>query len=143
VTKSFEGLKSAADVAKQIITLSTGVIAVTLAFFDKIQGDTPSSLVHGLIVASWIVFVLTILAAIVTLQGVTTSLDYLDRIENGEVHPAPAHTPGAYDDEVKGPAIAMIILFVLALALTAIAGAVRAPPAPPANTQSAAANGSK
>jgi hypothetical protein len=147
--KSFEGLKSASDVTKQVIALSTGVITVTIAFFDKIQGDSPNGLVHWFIVGSWVTFVATIFFATWTLQGVTTSLHRLDQLENGEVKPLtrakdgrkvgdkPAwsdKTPGAYDPMVKAPAALMLILFFVALALTAAAGIVRssAPSAPPA-----------
>jgi hypothetical protein len=145
--RSFEGLKSASDVAKQVITLSTGVIAVTVAFFTNIQGATSNDLVHGLIVASWVAFIAAIAFAVWTLLGVTTSLNRLDRIENGEVKPLktakgkqaagemPAWsstTPGAYDPMVRGPAAIMLLLFFAALVLTALAGGVRSSaPAPP------------
>jgi hypothetical protein len=125
--RSFEGLKAASEVAKQIITLSTGVITVTIAFFEKIQGSTKNPCVHDLIVGSWFAFVLTICAAIATLQGVTTSLDHLDQIENGEklAPVAPAKLPSAYDGSVRWPAIIMIALFTIAVILTVLAGAAR------------------
>jgi len=127
VSKSAQGLAAASDVAKQIITLSTGVVTVTVAFFEKIEGSSPSPLAHGLIVASWILFILTILAAVVTLMGVTTRLDVVDQTDNGEKDPRrPA--PSAYDNPVRGPAAAMVVLFVFAMGLTAAAGVFRAPP---------------
>jgi hypothetical protein len=124
--RSFEGLKSASEVAKQIITLSTGVITVTIAFFEKIQLNNPRA--HDLIVWSWALFVATILAAVATLQGVTTSLDVLDQIENGEKEdpvPKKEKLPSAFDLAVRLPAIAMILFFIVAVGLTAAAGATR------------------
>ncbi len=131
MARSSLGLAAAADVAKQIITLSTGVIAVTFTFFYKIQGSSPSPWVHGFIAASWFAFLATIGFAIATLMGVTTSLDYLDQIENNE-KPAPTppdRLPSAFDPEITWRAIGMIGLFVLALLLTAIAGVIRSEPA--------------
>ena len=141
--KSFEGLKSAADVTKQVLALATGVITVTVAFFDKIPGASPSPVVHWLIGASWVAFVFTIFFAMWTLQGITTSLHRLDNLENVEVKvlvkdrakrkagQKPAwseRTPGAYDPMVKAPAAIMLVLFFIALALTAAAGIWRLPP---------------
>jgi hypothetical protein len=125
--RSFEGLKSASEVAKQIITLSTGVITVSIAFFDKIQGNTKNPCVHDLIVWSWVTFVATIGAAVATLMAISGSLDVLDQIENGE-KPAPVmpkRLPSGYDIGVRWLGVAMILLFVVAMGLTAWAGALR------------------
>ena len=124
MAKSFEGLKAASEVAKQIITLSTGVITVTVSFFDKIQGPHPTGLVHGLVVGSWIAFIVAIIAAIVTLQGATASLDHLDQIENGQ-KTASAKLPSAYDGGVRWPGAVMILAFAVAMSLTTFAGISR------------------
>ncbi len=140
--KSSEGLKSAADVAKQVIALATGVIAVTVTFFDKLEGDTPSLFVRLAIFSSWLFFIGSIGCALGVLLGVTTALDIVDRVDNGELAPpksllppgAPPPPPPADPDEppfdvlphvwqprVQEPAIAMVVCFGLALALTAVA----------------------
>jgi hypothetical protein len=127
VPRSTEGLKAASDVAKQIITLSTGVITVTIAFFDKIQGSSKNPGLHQLITWSWIIFGIGILCAVATLMGVTTSLDGIDQIDNGEkpAPVAPQKLPSAFDVWVVVPAVGMVIAFVLAMGLTIAAGILR------------------
>jgi hypothetical protein len=83
---SSEGLKAAADTTKQIITLSTGVIALTVTFLEKIvQPVAPSGSrsVPWTIFGAWIVFGLAIVAGVATLGAVSGSLDAMDRKQNG------------------------------------------------------------
>src|SRR5690349_3484611 len=62
----------ATDLVKQLITLSTGVLTLTLAFYtDFLQTSSGPT---TLMVASWIVLVVSILAGIVGLMGLTGSL---------------------------------------------------------------------
>lgn len=62
----------AADLIKQVISLATGVLTLTLAFYDSFLKT--SSGPTGLLVASWFVFVLSILAGILALMALTGGL---------------------------------------------------------------------
>lgn len=80
-----EGLKSATEKTKQIITLSTGVVAITVTFFDKFGmpvQNMPRELPWTLFVA-WGFFGFAIVTAIWTLGAITGTLDALDRKANG------------------------------------------------------------
>jgi heme A synthase len=83
---SSEGLKAAADTTKQIITLATGVIALTVTFLEKIvqpQSGSAGRIVPWTMFAAWVLFGLAILAAVITLGAVTGTLDAIDRKMNG------------------------------------------------------------
>jgi hypothetical protein len=84
-TAQIDGLKASADIAKQIITLSTGAVAFTVTFLDKFTAhdkgpihDVP----YGLYVA-WALFGLTVLLSLWTLMAITGTLDAIDRQANG------------------------------------------------------------
>lgn len=121
---SAEGLKAAADTTKQIITLSTGVIALTITFLEKvIQPATPSAAraVPWSMFAAWILFGLAILFGVVTLGAITGTLNALDRQQNGQTLNA-AQTAAvnslAQGTNVQGPAFVMYGAFLSALAFT-------------------------
>jgi len=123
-----EGLKSAADTTKQIITLSTGVIALTVTFLEKIiqpQAGIEGRAVPWTLLVAWVLFGLTILSAILTLGAITGTLDALDRKQNGlgmtkEQDAAIAALSNG--SNVQIPARMTGILFILAMALTIATG---------------------
>jgi heme A synthase len=123
-----EGLKSAADTTKQIITLSTGVITLTITFLDKIiQPATPGipHYVPWTIFTAWIFFGLAILFGVITLGAVTGTLDALDRQQNGQaIDDAQKAAINALSQgtNVQRPARAMSVAFLIALALTICTG---------------------
>ena len=83
---SSEGLKAATDATKQIITLSTSVIALTVTFLEKIvqpQAIAGGRSVPWTMFGAWILFGLSILAVVVTLGAVARTLDAMDRRQNG------------------------------------------------------------
>ena len=123
---SAEGLKAAADTTKQIITLSTGVITLTITFLEKIiQPATPAAnaarAVPWSMFTAWIFFGLAILAGVITLGAITGSLDALDRKQNGQpldANQAAAVASLSQGTNVQRPAVAMYGAFLIALALT-------------------------
>ena len=124
---SAEGLKAAADMTKQIITLSTGVIALTVTFLEKITQVTASGSrsVPGTLFAAWVLFGMAILLAIVTLGAVTGTLDALDRKLNGlETSPTQNKAIEALctGSNITWPAIAMCFFFFCGMALTITTG---------------------
>ena len=122
-----EGLKAALDTTKQVITLSTGVIALTLTFLEKIvqpQADAarhvPTALKY-----SWIGFGLAIVFAIWTLLAITGTMNAVDRkTRGGTLTSAQAHAADLLADgtNVRIPALAMLACFALSIALVIASG---------------------
>ena len=113
---SIYGLKSAADTAKQIITLSTGVTALTVTFADKFSPSTAAELVVPLsLKLSWGAFGLTILFGVVTLMAITGTLNEIDLGKKN---------PGAKAKNIQLPAALMVVFFLAGLGLTISSGAI-------------------
>ncbi len=125
---SSEGLKSAADTTKQIITLSTGVIALTVTFLEKIvqpQVQGAARTVPWTMFGAWICFGVAIITGVMTLMAITGSLDALDRKQNNLATTNPqdrAISSLASGSNIRIPATAMSLSFVLAMVLTIITG---------------------
>jgi hypothetical protein len=123
-----EGLKAAADTTKQIITLSTGVIALTVTFLEKIVQPSDvvgSRSVPWTIFAAWIFFGLAIIGGTATLGAISGTLDAMDRKQNDL-----ATTPNqdeainalACGSNIRIPARAMSVLFLGGMAFTIATG---------------------
>jgi hypothetical protein len=117
-----EGLKAAADLAKQIVSLSTGFVALTITFLKDIiePSANGSRQVSGALVVSWGSFVLAILAALMTLMAVTGSMSALER-QAGASAADEKRRLDAFGANVRLPALAMIALFVFAIAMAVVA----------------------
>lgn len=117
-----EGLKAAMDTAKQIITLSTGVIALTVTFLEKIVQPSVAGAARNVpwpLVVAWIVFGLAIVFAIWTLMALTGTLNAMDRRANGlKLSEAQQSAVDAYGDNVQVPAVGMVLCFLVGIALT-------------------------
>ncbi len=119
MAQTVEGLKAAADTTKQIITLSTGIMALTVTFAKEFKVGSGALSVPGTLQISWLAFFLAILFAILTLMAVTGSLSQIDRSTDEQAQRALADCNAS---NIRLPAIAMIICFLVGLALTAIVG---------------------
>jgi hypothetical protein len=123
-----EGLKAALELTKQIITLSTGVITLTLTFLEKIVQPTAASAsrhVPWSLLAAWIFFGLAIVAAVWTLMAVTGSLNALDRKANGgELNDDQQEAVRELADSthLRTPAVIMVLLFLAGIGLTILTG---------------------
>lgn len=125
---SCEGLKAAADATKQIITLSTGVIALTVTFLERIMQPQSGAAGHSVpwtMLAAWVLFGLAILAATVTLGAVAGTLDAIDRKQNGL--PMDSNQNAAIENLARGsnvqvPARLMSLFFALAMGFTVTTG---------------------
>ena len=99
---------SASDVAKQLITLATGVLALTITFTKDV---TANAAVHReILVAAWVVYLASLLAGIWTLLALTGSL------ERG--------TKSIYCWNVRIPALAQVLLFLSATVVIIIYAAL-------------------
>ncbi len=124
---SSEGLKAAADTTKQIITLSTGVIALTVTFLETIVQPAAQGarLVPWTMFAAWIFFGLTIVVGVMTLGAVTGTLDALDRKQNElqlSTSQEEAIASLASGKNIRIPARVMSFLFLIGMALTIATG---------------------
>lgn len=63
----------ASDVTKQLITLATGVVTLTVSFSSDVLSLAAGN-GRGILTASWIVFLASVLAGIVTLMALTGHL---------------------------------------------------------------------
>ena len=119
MAQSVDGLKSAADTTKQIITLSTGIIALTVTFAKEFKVGAGLLTVPLSLQFSWIAFFLSILFAVLTLMAVTGSLSQIDCSTDAATQRGLADCNAS---NIRWPAILMIFSFLVGLALTAIAG---------------------
>jgi len=122
-----DGLKTALETTKQVITLSTGVIALTVTFLEKIvqpNGGT-GRIVPGPLKASWICFGLAVLLGIWTLMAITGSINALDRnarqlsLNEDQERAVRELADGA---NIRIPALLMLLFFAAGTTLTIAAG---------------------
>jgi len=112
----------ASELTKQLITLATGILALSVTFTKDILKSVPARGRYALFI-SWILFLLSIIAGIITLAALTGSL-------------APLRGPSrGLGSNVRIPSGIQIITFVLGTILLALYGYL-ALSAPPANTSS-------
>ena len=64
---------SAADWSKQLVTLSTGIVTLTVSFSDKLFAN-PSTTEKTLLWASWVAHLIAILAGVMVLGSLTGAL---------------------------------------------------------------------
>lgn len=100
----------AQSVVQQILTLATGIITLTLTFFDHFVKH-PSAAAKVVLILSWSVLALSILAGIGALMTMTGNLEQQQQ-------------PKVYSANTRKMAGAQIILFAVGVALTVAAGAL-------------------
>lgn len=121
-----EGLKSAADTAKHIITLATSVIALTVTFQEKFgtrQDDV--LIVPGSLGVAWVFLGMAIILALWTLGSIAGSLHYIDMRDNGvQLTEDQLKVANAMSDSynIRVPAILMGFLFVVGMGFTIYSG---------------------
>jgi hypothetical protein len=115
----------ASEATKQLITLATGVIALTVTFTHDLIVGVPLGATR-LLMAAWVLELVSIGCGVWTLLGLT-----------GELEPASAHraaVPSIRRPNVTVPSVLQISCFVLATALVvafgiwATGGAAASPP---------------
>jgi hypothetical protein len=125
---------SAGDTCKTLLTLTTGILALTISFMSNVaKGATHNEL--WVLRASWLSFFLSAALGVFTLQALTGSLSPLKKPpQNGTATANPA--PAIYDSNITGPAIWQNITFGVGVLLFIIFGAlsVSAPKSQPTKT---------
>lgn len=122
-----EGLKAALETTKQVIALSTGIITLTVTFLEKIvqpqagvARHVPSSMKIG-----WIFFGLATACAMWTLMAITGTMNALDRqarnlqLDASQLTATRLLADGA---NISVPALTMLLLFAVGIALTIASG---------------------
>ena len=115
---------SAGDTCKTILTLTTGILALTISFMtDVAKGATSSEL--WLLRASWLFFLLSAVFGILTLQALTGSLSPSGQRRPGEKDVGSEQkTPSVYSQNIAAPAIKQNIMFGVGVLLFIIFGAL-------------------
>lgn len=90
----------AVDLTKQLITLSTAIITLTVTFSKEIIGGIDSSN-RIILLVSWVVFILSIIMGILTLMALTGNLDPIPKKQ-------PKNEDGTQQDPIKPEAILTI-----------------------------------
>lgn len=75
MSSRLQAFSHAADCTKQLIGLSTGVIALAVTFSKDVFSWAPGPGWKALLAASWVLFLLSAVVGIVVLQGLTGTLD--------------------------------------------------------------------
>ncbi len=108
VEKAFD---FAQEVTKQLITLATGVIALTITFLTEVIA-TDSSDSEQFLQAAWVLYLVSILLGILTLLSLTGNLE----------RPGQGDGPSIYRANVVVFSIGQVLTFIAAVALTLVFG---------------------
>ncbi len=115
----------AADLTKQLITLSTAIITLTVTFSKDIIGKIDSSNRY-LLLLSWIFFIISILLGLLTLMALTGNLDPIEKNEKQDdenikkVKPSPILT--ITSSNVTGTGQWQVWTFLIAISITCCYG---------------------
>jgi hypothetical protein len=97
----------ARDTTKQLTTLATGVVALTVTFSKDFIGSSPPELKHY-VTGSWVLFLVSIVFGQLCLMGLTGKL-------GSQKQPPPS--PNIYAGSIALPAIMQVLTFLGGLSL--------------------------
>jgi hypothetical protein len=103
----------AQEATKQVVTLATAIIALTVTFVNDIAGE---GAVIELLYVAWGFYLVSVACGLATLLMLAGNLE----------RPHQGDTPSIYAPNTKGAARVQIATFVVALGLTLIFGATAA-----------------
>ena len=109
VQKAFD---FAQDVTKQVLTLATGIIAVTITFFKDFALHAPGA-AKALMAWSWVLYLASVIFGLWTLLALTGTLQPLR---------AGRKTPSINGANVRIPALIQLAFFLAGLIMSVIAG---------------------
>lgn len=114
----------AKESTKQIITLSTAIIAISVTFSKDIFND-PNIIQKGLLIGSWIMFLVSVVFGVFTLLALTGTLDPKPKIKQHESNEQEGNgfsLPSIYDDNITNLSKIQILAFLSANVLTVFYG---------------------
>jgi hypothetical protein len=97
----------AQELVKQIITLSSAIITVSIAFLKDLVSNAPDG-ARTMVAVSWIFFILAVLFGVLTLGALTGSLSN--------------NKASIMETNMRAPAIVHVGSFIIGLVLIVIAG---------------------
>lgn len=103
----------AQETTKQVITLSTGIIALSVTLLKDVFAESASAFQGALLVAAWVAYLISIIAGIATLQSLTGNLE---RTTSG--------TPSVYSTGIRIVSGVQLVLFLIGTALMVWFGAL-------------------
>jgi hypothetical protein len=107
----------AQDTTKQIVTLSSGIIAITLTFLNGKLKNYPSTTRTWLEVG-WVLYLASILLGVVTLMALSGNLE---RPGTNKTTNA-ANDPSIYRGNIRGPSVLQVLFFLAATVCTLVFG---------------------
>lgn len=111
MSANLEGLKMAADTTKQVIILASALLVFTVTFAKEFQtlgtGPVPTPLK-----IAWLLFIVTVVAAVWTLMAITGSLQAATA----------STTADAFGKNIRIPAFMMVAAFIAAIIFMVLAG---------------------
>lgn len=116
-------IEFARDSSKQVLTLATGVLTITLTFVDKVVkiGDLTDG-ERYLLFAAWLVLVLSMLLGVVALLLITGNASPTTRTDAGSIANRADYHPSIYAKGVQGSAVGQMITFLLGIVLLVVFG---------------------
>ncbi len=109
----------AQETSKQLITLATAIIGLTVTFGKDFAGSVQGC-ARFLAIASWVLFLVSVLFGLLTLMALTGSLE-------PKPGPGTPAIPSIRGSNVIGPACIQVILFFLALVAAVWFGIIAGP----------------
>jgi len=100
----------AQETTKQLLTLATGIIALSITFLKDFVGEAPAG-TKAWAVAAWFVFLLSVVFGLLTLMSLTGVLG------------SPVAAPSIMAGGVRLFSVLQVAAFLIALVLTTIFGA--------------------
>lgn len=123
-TKRNMKLKSfdfAASTSKQLITLSTAIVAFTITFGKELFGGINNSCAFTALIVAWVLFVISIIFGIWTLMALTGSLNSVTKIvkeKDDDKEVEKEVEVSIYDSNIKYPELLQVLFFILAISAT-------------------------
>ena len=114
-TRNSKAFDYAKGLTTQLLTLSTGTIALTLTFSKTFLGEDAGA-AKILLAIGWLLFLLSILAGLFAWMGMTSQLS--------PSNAAQARIPTIWKRAVRVPAIFQCLLFLAAVGVVIAAGAI-------------------
>jgi hypothetical protein len=109
--KSFD---FASDLTKQVITLSSGIIAFTVTFNrDFVKPESTPKTAIWVLTFAWMSYLISIIAGVVTLMGLTGQLQPVG-MEDAEAGAEAQHTPRITASTVRFCSAAQLLAFLAA-----------------------------
>lgn len=113
----------ASDLTKQLITLSTAILTLMVAFTkDILINFHLSSLQRGILVLSWVLYLISICFGLLTYMAITGNLDPQDTIDSKGIVSKVSPTLTLNTPNILSTSKIQIITFFIALILSVFYG---------------------